>query len=118
MCGRVIQSSGPLRAKAETVRTRNRQTGELSLDPLRWGLIPYWCGDPKGGRKPINVLREATSGHPIGASQRTAKYRPAVAGQFQLWLGRIRKAGASEHFETVCGFQETAKWCPQIRRPS
>jgi putative SOS response-associated peptidase YedK len=22
---------------------------------LRWGLIPYWCADPKGGRKPINA---------------------------------------------------------------
>ena len=28
---------------------RNHQTGEVSLDPLRWGLIPYWCNDPKGG---------------------------------------------------------------------
>ncbi len=30
---------------------RNHKTGEVSLDPLRWGLIPYWCDDPKGGRK-------------------------------------------------------------------
>ena len=30
---------------------RNHQTGVVSLDPLRWGLIPYWCEDPKGGRK-------------------------------------------------------------------
>jgi putative SOS response-associated peptidase YedK len=26
--------------------------------PLRWGLLPYWCGDPKGGRKPINAKCE------------------------------------------------------------
>jgi putative SOS response-associated peptidase YedK len=25
---------------------------------LRWGLIPYWCADPKGGRKPINAKCE------------------------------------------------------------
>ena len=25
---------------------RNHKTGELSLDPLRWGLIPYWCKEP------------------------------------------------------------------------
>jgi putative SOS response-associated peptidase YedK len=37
---------------------RNHQTGEVSLDPLRWGLIPYWCKDPTGGRKPINAKRE------------------------------------------------------------
>jgi putative SOS response-associated peptidase YedK len=27
---------------------RNHKIGEVSLDPLRWGLIPYWCEDPKG----------------------------------------------------------------------
>jgi putative SOS response-associated peptidase YedK len=37
---------------------RNHKTGELSLDPLRWGLIPYFCADPKGGRKPINAKCE------------------------------------------------------------
>jgi putative SOS response-associated peptidase YedK len=83
MCGRVIQSSGPLRyaiLEGRDVRDsrvhnypprwngapsqdllvirRNRQIGEVSLDPLRWGLIPYWCGDPKGGRKPINAKCE------------------------------------------------------------
>jgi hypothetical protein len=76
MCGRVIQSSGPLRygliegldARDSRVHNypprwnaapsqdllvirRNHQTGQVSLDPLRWGLIPYWCEDPKGGRK-------------------------------------------------------------------
>ena len=68
MCGRVIQSSGPLRyaildgmevrdshvhnyaprwngasSQDLLVIRRNHQTGEVSLDPLRWGLIPYWC---------------------------------------------------------------------------
>jgi putative SOS response-associated peptidase YedK len=38
---------------------RNHKTGEVSLDPLRWGLIPYWCEDPKGGRKPINAKCES-----------------------------------------------------------
>jgi len=40
---------------------RNHQTGEVSLDPLRWGLIPYWCRDPKGGRKPINAKCETVN---------------------------------------------------------
>jgi putative SOS response-associated peptidase YedK len=68
MCGRVIQSSGPLRyaivdglnvrdsrvhnypprwnaapSQELLVIRRNHKTGEISLDPLRWGLIPYWC---------------------------------------------------------------------------
>jgi putative SOS response-associated peptidase YedK len=80
MCGRVIQSSGPLRyaivgglnARESRVHNypprwngapsqellvirRNHEIGEVSLDPLRWGLIPYWCKDPAGGGKPINA---------------------------------------------------------------
>ena len=80
MCGRVIQSSGPLRyafvdgmnvrdsrvanypprwnaapSQELLVIRRNHRTGEVSLDPLRWGLIPRWCKDPRGGRKPINA---------------------------------------------------------------
>jgi putative SOS response-associated peptidase YedK len=83
MCGRVIQSSGPSRyglvegmdVRATRVHNypprwnaapsqdllvirRNHQTGQVSLDPLRCGLIPYWCEDSKGGRKPINAKCE------------------------------------------------------------
>jgi putative SOS response-associated peptidase YedK len=83
MCGRVIQSSAPIRygivdgmnvrdsrvhnyplrwngapSQDLLVIRRNHKTGEVSLDPLRWGLIPYWCEDPKCGRKPINAKCE------------------------------------------------------------
>jgi putative SOS response-associated peptidase YedK len=83
MCGRVIQSSSPTHyaivdgmnvrdsrihnypprwngapSQDLLVIRRNHKTGEVSLDPLRWGLIPYWCVDPKGGRKPINAKCE------------------------------------------------------------
>jgi putative SOS response-associated peptidase YedK len=83
MCGRVIQSSAPIRlaivegmdardshvynnsprwnagpSQELLVIRRNHQTGQVSLDPLRWGLIPYWCEDRKGGRKPINAKCE------------------------------------------------------------
>jgi len=83
MCGRVIQSSSPLRyafvdgmnvrdsrvsnypprwnaapSQELLVIRRNHRTGEVSLDPLRWGLIPYWCKDPAGGHKPINAKAE------------------------------------------------------------
>src|SRR5438874_1746826 len=56
MCGRVIQSSGPLRyaivdgmnvprwnaapSQELLIIRRNHKTDEVSLDPLRWGLIP------------------------------------------------------------------------------
>jgi len=83
MCGRVIQSSGPLRyaivdgmnvrdsrmhnypprwngapRQELLVIRRNHKTDEVALDPLRWGLIPHWCKDPAGGRKPINAKCE------------------------------------------------------------
>ena len=40
---------------------QNHHTGERSLDLLKWGLIPYWCKDPKGGRKPINAKSETAA---------------------------------------------------------
>jgi putative SOS response-associated peptidase YedK len=74
MCGRVIQSSGPLQyafVEGMNVRDsreysypprwnaapsqdllvirRDHRSGEVSLAPLRWGLIPHWCNDPSGG---------------------------------------------------------------------
>jgi putative SOS response-associated peptidase YedK len=89
MCGRVIQSSGPVRygvlagmdprdtcvhnypprwnaapSQELLVIRRNHETGAISLDPLRWGLIPRWCSDPKGGRKPINAKCETVGDLP------------------------------------------------------
>jgi putative SOS response-associated peptidase YedK len=83
MCGRVIQSSGALRyaivdgmnvrdsrvhnypprwnaapSQELLIIRRNHKTGEVLLDPLRWGLIPHWCSDPKGGRKLITAKCE------------------------------------------------------------
>ena len=90
MCGRVIQSSSPLRlaiveglgvsdSRMGNVRPRynaapsqellvirqNHDTGERSLDLIKWGLIPYWCRDLKGGRKPINAKAESVSRLPM-----------------------------------------------------
>ena len=90
MCGRVIQSSGPLRygivegmemrdSRAHNypprwnaapsqdllVIRRNHETGVVSLDPLRWGLIADWCEDPTGGRKPINAKCETVHKLPM-----------------------------------------------------
>ena len=78
MCGRVIQKSGPLRlaivegldvsdsrmgnipprynaapSQELLVIRHNHKTGERSLDLIKWGPTPYWCKDPRGGRKPI-----------------------------------------------------------------
>jgi putative SOS response-associated peptidase YedK len=86
MCGRIIQSSGPLQlaivdgldvrdtrlpnippryngapSQDLLVVRQNHKTGERSLDPLKWGLIPSRCDDPKGGRKPINAKAETVA---------------------------------------------------------
>ena len=86
MCGRVIQASRPQRyaivsglevrdsgldnyprrwngcpSQEFLVIRQNQETGERSLDLLKWGLIPYWCDDPKGGRKPINAKSETVA---------------------------------------------------------
>jgi putative SOS response-associated peptidase YedK len=90
MCGRIIQASGPLQlaivdgldvrpdsrgnhapryngapGQEHLVIRVNRKTGERSLDPIKWGLIPHWCADPKGGRKPINARSETVGTLPI-----------------------------------------------------
>ncbi|MCP4289321.1 MAG: SOS response-associated peptidase [Gammaproteobacteria bacterium] len=90
MCGRVIQSSSPLRlaivdgldvsnsgmgnlpprynaapSQDLLVIRENHKTGERSLDPIKLGLIPYWCKDPKGGRKPINAKAETIAKLPM-----------------------------------------------------
>jgi len=86
VCGRVIQSSGPLRlaivegldvsdtrfgnvprrynaapSQELLVIRQNHKTGERSLDLIKWGLIPHSCADPNGGRRPINAKAESVS---------------------------------------------------------
>jgi putative SOS response-associated peptidase YedK len=86
MCGRIIQSSSPLHlaivdglevsdSRMGNIRPRynaapsqellvireNRKTGERSLDLIKWGLIPHWFTDPRGGRRLINAKAESVS---------------------------------------------------------
>jgi putative SOS response-associated peptidase YedK len=90
MCGRIIQASGPLdyqlvdgldvpdsrlsniprRFNAAPgqellVIRQNHATGERSLDLLRWGLIPSWIDNPKGGPKSINAMAETVRSRPM-----------------------------------------------------
>jgi putative SOS response-associated peptidase YedK len=67
---------------------RHPETGERHLNVLRWGLIPYYEKDPKGGRKPINARAEtvATSGLFRAAFPRRQCLVPADA--FYEWQKR------------------------------
>jgi putative SOS response-associated peptidase YedK len=53
------------RSQELLVIRENHKTGERSLDLIKWGLIPHWCQDPKGGRKPINAKAESVSRLPM-----------------------------------------------------
>jgi putative SOS response-associated peptidase YedK len=110
MCGRVIQSSEPLRlaivdgldvsnGRMQNVGPRynaapsqellvirqNPKTGERSLDLLKWGLIPNWCQDPKGGRKTINAKakvsqRALPSGMPMPSGAASCQLMASSSG--------------------------------------
>lgn len=63
---------------------RNHKTGEVSLGPLRWGLIPHWCQDPTGGRKPINAKCETVRDLPsFHDAYRTRRCIVPVDGFFE-----------------------------------
>ena len=83
MCGRITQKSPAkqlglgLITKVEPLRVPPRYngapgqeqwvirqhptTGERHLDRILWGLIPHWCKDQEGGRKPINAKAETVA---------------------------------------------------------
>ena len=42
----------------------NPETDERSLDALRWGLVPAWAKDPKGGYRTINARVETVDTSP------------------------------------------------------
>jgi len=55
------------------------ETEEVSLDPLRWGLIAYWCQDPNGGRNPINAKCETVDHLPtFREAYRGRRWTPPV----------------------------------------
>jgi hypothetical protein len=92
---------------------RNHQTGEVSLDPLRWGLIPYWCEDPKGGVPVAEALRQVA---PRCAGSHQPKHRVEHAAMI-AW----RPAAAAmdqERFEVrplIVGHQSANQGCPPQR---
>ena len=65
---------------------RNHHTGELSLDPLRWGLIPYWCEDPKSGAnrsmpRPRRCARCQPSETPIADGAASSPWTASSSGR-------------------------------------
>jgi putative SOS response-associated peptidase YedK len=46
------------------VALRDPETGERRLEPLRWGLIPYWAKDAKVAYSTINAMAETVATMP------------------------------------------------------
>jgi putative SOS response-associated peptidase YedK len=86
MCGRIIQASGPLRyalvdgldidesrlgnlprryngapGQNLLVIRQNAKSGERTLEPLRWGLVPHWTREAKPKLRPINAKAESVA---------------------------------------------------------
>ena len=84
MCGRFTQTTGELSGLTTVtpeatdvqpryngapgqdfwVIRRHPETGQYHRDRLTWGLIPHWCRDASGGRKPINARGETVANLP------------------------------------------------------
>jgi len=120
MCGREIQTSEPLSlaigdgldvsdsrfrprynaapGQELLVNRQNHKTGESgerSLDLIRWGLIPYWCKDPRGGCKPINAKAESVSRLPMFRDHLIVVRRARVASLGDAHKIRDEQPGAS-----------------------
>ncbi|MEA1674123.1 SOS response-associated peptidase [Nitrospirillum sp. BR 11163] len=65
---------------------RNAETGERSLDLLRWGLLPSWCKDARDAYKMINAKAETVRDKP-SFRQAFAKRRCLVpATAYYEWM--------------------------------
>jgi putative SOS response-associated peptidase YedK len=110
MCGRVIQSSKPLRlsivegldvsdsrlgnvprrynaapSQELLVIRQNHKTGQRSLDLIKWGLIPYWCQDPKdkGARAKQPYAIAMKDGSPFGLAGLWENWRNPNTGEWE-----------------------------------
>src|SRR5262245_54079791 len=109
MCGRILQTmtaaqigehfgiSGPISDTSPAyngspgedllVIRWNPKTQQRTLDRLRWGLIPNWMKDPKGGPKPINATCEGIADKPMFRDAfKTRRCLVPVTGFFE-WRG-------------------------------
>jgi putative SOS response-associated peptidase YedK len=99
LIARVFQTTNPLPNAVATwnlaptqdamVVRRRPETGERHLDLLRWGLIPHFTKDPKGGRKPINARAETVAASGMFKDAFARRRCIVPAGAFYEW----RKTG-------------------------
>jgi hypothetical protein len=70
---------------------QNHKTGEHARDLLQWGLIPYWCQDPKGGRGHPADLPARICSSPMHSAGLTASSEESPT--FIAKSGQLHKPG-------------------------
>jgi len=113
MCGRIIQASGPLRyalvdgldvsdsrvgnlprryngapGQDLLVIRENHRSGERSIEPLRWGLIPHWTREARPKTRPINAKAESIARTPMFAEAYARRRCIVPVDGFFEWAGR------------------------------
>ena len=80
---------------------QNHKTGQRSLDLLQWGLIPHWCKDPTGGRKPINAMSETVARLPTFREAYQKRRCILPVDGFYEWRATKRASVADQRLRRV-----------------
>jgi putative SOS response-associated peptidase YedK len=76
---------------------RHPETGLYHRDRLIWGLIPSWCKDQNGGRKPINARGESIATLPSFRNAYAKRRALLPIDNFFEWR-RIKGAGSKQPY--------------------
>jgi len=91
--GRVLFESAPRYniAPSQTIAavTRDRADGGRRLEGFKWGLVPFWAGDPIVGQRLINARAETVAQKPAFKYALTRRRCIIAASGFYEW----KKAG-------------------------
>lgn len=137
MCGRIVQKSGveglavvegmamrageggnmPPRYNGAPgqdlmVIRRNPATNETSMLPLRWGLMPSWMPDARGGPRPINARAETVRSLPMFREAYARRRCIVPVDAFFEWQasGETRKQAYAIRLKSGAPFGLAALW--------
>ena len=78
------------------VLRRHPESGARRLDTLRWGLVPRWAGDAKGGARLINARAEGVAEKPSFRDAFARRRCLVPADGFYEWLSPKEAEGAAK----------------------
>lgn len=77
--------------EAPILRQRREPAGERTLQNLRWGLVPAWAEDPKGGAPLINARAETVLDKPAFRTAFSRRRCLVPADGFYEWKGEEKQ---------------------------